>query len=331
MREEAECSNDMREPENASGLCATEWHTGLLSSVIRVKHQELCEIQQQMISVPRTGRYCLRRRAASVEGQIAQMRAALQPHQRRSKSVSSCSGGSRRSAMWAVKASDWDPSEAEFKHLVDNYCDPARAEKITAFKYAIDQRRALLSTLLQRKACIDCGTGDPSRVKIARTKGGKPYGVLKADPFAPNFNFNASHDGKYVTLCAHPQFLCGIDVVEVSDNPRLWEGLVPTMSPQALAYFAKIDPRLQAGYTQVMFACKEAYTKAVGVGMFEEFSGINFNPQIPESWARPCNEARHGHFTVTTTKLQRGRVVEQKGEWHLEVTWPAGDLSLIHI
>ena len=100
------------------------------------------------------------------------------------------------------------------------------------FKFKPDRQRALLSTLLQRKAVCELG-GKPLRtnpslhllhfmrklhlcmiqhetlsaemsglgvahdkVVINRTKGSKPYGVLVPDPDRrPNFSMNASHDG----------------------------------------------------------------------------------------------------------------------------------------
>ena len=52
------------------------------------------------------------------------------------------------------------------------------------------------------------------RVRIRRTKGGKPFegGDAERAPAVANFNFNVAHEGSYVVLASDPALLVGIDV-----------------------------------------------------------------------------------------------------------------------
>ncbi len=70
----------------------------------------------------------------------------------------------------------------------------ARAQ-VEFFRFKDDQKRALLSRLLQRR-CVSLALGLPwGRVHIKRTKAKKPFAVgAPARPHAPNFNFNVSHE-----------------------------------------------------------------------------------------------------------------------------------------
>ena len=69
--------------------------------------------------------------------------------------------------------------------------------QVESFRFKDDQKRALLSRLLQRR-CISVALGVPwDRVCIKRTKAKKPFAVsVAARPHAPNFNFNVSHEAR---------------------------------------------------------------------------------------------------------------------------------------
>ena len=91
-------------------------------------------------------------------------------------------------------------AEAEFERLVQQHCDPVRAKAVRQFARTADRKRALASTLLQRKACCDLAGVPPAEIVLGRTYGNKPYGVVPYDPSRPNFNFNPSHDGDFTVL-----------------------------------------------------------------------------------------------------------------------------------
>ncbi len=136
---------------------------------------------------------------------------------------------------WAVKLVDWDPEQQEWKYLLNLLSRESQVE-VQRFKFQPDQRRSLVSRLLQRRCASEACSVPFSDIQLQRTKGGKPF---CASPWnralAPNFNFNVSHEvavkavsqsrslmllklaksvlqGDYVVLAAEPLCVCGIDV-----------------------------------------------------------------------------------------------------------------------
>jgi len=119
---------------------------------------------------------------------------------------------------WLVDISAWDPGDAEWELLLSAIPE-AEAAKVKRFVQFPDKKRALVSRLLQRRVCHEATGLAYERVAIERTKGGKPYMAnkpaglstpLHAD--APNFNFNVSHEGRFVVLATEPWLVCGVDV-----------------------------------------------------------------------------------------------------------------------
>ena len=98
------------------------------------------------------------------------------------------------SLRWCVKVGAWQPGDEEWQHLLRQLPSCAQSE-VQRFKFAVDQRRAIVSRLLQRKCCAEITLVPFSEVEIQRTKGGKPYCANTCDRVrGPNFNFNVSHE-----------------------------------------------------------------------------------------------------------------------------------------
>lgn len=73
--------------------------------------------------------------------------------------------------------------------------------QVEAFRFKEDQKRALVSRLLQRQ-CVSAAMGIAwESVLIKRTKGRKPFATNKGldRSQAPNFNFNVSHEVRAYT------------------------------------------------------------------------------------------------------------------------------------
>lgn len=102
---------------------------------------------------------------------------------------------------WAVDVAQWSPSQSEFDFLCSLLPDEDASE-CRKFKFLEDQKRALVSRLLQRHAAATI-LGIPHKdVVIKRTRGKKPYvanDLLK--PHAPNFNYSVSHEVRQATNC----------------------------------------------------------------------------------------------------------------------------------
>ena len=70
-----------------------------------------------------------------------------------------------------------------------------RAVQVQGYRFEDDRKRALLSRMMQRQA-VQAATGlSWSKMRIARTKGNKPYLANKPQTSClPNYNFNVSHE-----------------------------------------------------------------------------------------------------------------------------------------
>ncbi|EOD16419.1 hypothetical protein EMIHUDRAFT_256206 [Emiliania huxleyi CCMP1516] len=75
---------------------------------------------------------------------------------------------------WAVDTAEWDPQEAEWEVLLRTLPEE-EATRVMKFHFRDDQKRALVSRLLQRHACARYLSLPHGEVQILRTKGRKPY------------------------------------------------------------------------------------------------------------------------------------------------------------
>eukprot|EP00967_Tisochrysis_lutea_P036595 scaffold44080_cov36-Tisochrysis_lutea.AAC.6 len=119
---------------------------------------------------------------------------------------------------WLLDVSQWAPRDAEWDLLIGLLTDAERAEvrRLTA---QLDQKRALVSRLMQRRATA-LALGVPyAQVEIRRSRGGKPFvstvppSMRRSVTRAPNFNFNVAHDAGLVVLVSDAALLIGVDVV----------------------------------------------------------------------------------------------------------------------
>ena len=189
---------------------------------------------------------------------------------------------------WVVDVKSWDPGEAEWALLLGLVSEEERT-KTMKFHFREDQKRALVSRLLQRRACVEATGLEWHAVRIARTKGSKPF-LANRPPEErdeiPNWNFNVSHEGLFVALAAEPRALCGVDVAAPEQARRGRgggiEGLFKTMSdyftPAEWRFIRSrgpAEPGLEAAFRR-LWSLKEAFTKARGDGIGFSFSRCEF-------------------------------------------------------
>lgn len=95
---------------------------------------------------------------------------------------------------WAVNIAVWQPTPAQWSLVLS--CLPQEAQdRCLRYRTKDDQKRAVISHVLQR-ACVSRLLGeDWQQVNLQRTRGSKPfYAGSKSRSDAPNFNFNVSHE-----------------------------------------------------------------------------------------------------------------------------------------
>ena len=140
---------------------------------------------------------------------------------------------------WFVDVSAWTPSEDEFEWVCSTLILDTEVTQVKKYKFEEDRKRALVSLILQRTAGVEyhgwrrrtggCMTSGASTdavdvvdvvdaaevsaldVELGKTKGRKPY-IVKREKFEDNFNYNVSHDGRFVVLASELYCVCGCDV-----------------------------------------------------------------------------------------------------------------------
>ena len=75
---------------------------------------------------------------------------------------------------WIVDITAWEPGEAEWAALLRQLPE-VDSTKVMKYRFRDDQKRAMASRLLQRRASADVFGIAPAAVRIERTKGSKPY------------------------------------------------------------------------------------------------------------------------------------------------------------
>ena len=158
------------------------------------------------------------------------------------------------------------------------------ATKVMRYMQAADKKRALISRLLQRRACFEALDVDYASVKIERTKGGKPF--VSNKPAKTNWNFNVSHEGRYVVLASEPTALCGVDVAAptvvrdkkpkpMAEQLRVMRNQL-TAAETAMIMGASPDEVAMENHFRRFWSLKEAYTKARGDGIAFDFGRCDF-------------------------------------------------------
>lgn len=213
-------------------------------------------------------------------------------------------------ARWLVDLAQWRPSLGEtgeeWALLLSLVLEPEERRKVCAYTRWLDRARGVASRLLVRRCCGLCLDLDADDIEIERTKGGKPYLSPDAPRDFPNFNFNVSHDGRYVVLSSEPYCVCGIDVaaperlrrplkkdvlnsakdlMDFDKACRDFDDVSPvdkmrdSLSPRELAWIrnGRSAPtgQTEAERFRCVWSAKEAITKARGDGLACRFSAID--------------------------------------------------------
>jgi 4'-phosphopantetheinyl transferase len=166
--------------------------------------------------------------------------------------------------------------------------DFAEKLKVERFKRDDDQRRSALSLLLQHHAIekeFGCSRSD---YKILRTREGKPY-LSSTKAWHGVWNYNVSHHGKYVALASSPMYTVGVDIVEIAIR-KSWTKSVAEYIGMFSSHFT---PRERSWQTQghndpevlrrffINWSLKEAYIKAIGLGLQVELGTLDFFISCP--------------------------------------------------
>ncbi|CAE8735743.1 unnamed protein product [Polarella glacialis] len=179
---------------------------------------------------------------------------------------------------WAVDAEAWQPpggSLGEEFNLLLSQLPQSEQVSVLAVPALQDRKRSLLGRLLVLRACaLALGAVDFSQVQLGRTKGKKPFLRHPLPPGLPNFNFNVSHDGRWVVLASDALHLVGVDVSAPQsargdrEDDTFLDDLY-TVIHESEAAMIRAQGTVSGRYAvfQRIWSAKESVTKAIGQGV----------------------------------------------------------------
>jgi 4'-phosphopantetheinyl transferase len=141
------------------------------------------------------------------------------------------------------------------------------------FMFAKDRRQFLLARALVRTVLSSYAPTAPHAWQFATAPHGKPY--VAASHGAPALQFNHSHADAIVACAVTHSRRVGIDVESL--DRRVNVGIARhCLAPAELLQFARLDPRDQQSFLLRAWTLKEAYAKAVGLGLALPLTAVAF-------------------------------------------------------
>ncbi|KAF8505507.1 4'-phosphopantetheinyl transferase superfamily [Russula emetica] len=200
--------------------------------------------------------------------------------------------------------------------------DASSLTRVRRFYHRADACRCLIGRLLPRVLLSEQRGLSPEQIHFATTEAGKPYLVASIGP--PSIGFNVSHDNELVAMAfapgehGPPAFLIGVDVMKIQVPTRgvadgvasflhaVSETMVsvcdPPISPLTLSFppllssspyaekrlvSSDVPENVALDRFYLIWTIKEAYTKAIGLG-------LGFNPSRIEYDISPNTVAVDG-------------------------------------
>ncbi|KAF9449904.1 4'-phosphopantetheinyl transferase [Macrolepiota fuliginosa MF-IS2] len=209
--------------------------------------------------------------------------------------------------------------------------DPEASARIRRFYRREDACRTLIGHLLRRLMLLEKGV-DPGAMKFAITEAGKPY--IVSPNLDPPLGFNITHDNALVAMAFSsrtqnpPAFSVGIDVMRLHiPGKESFPSFVHTMGDQLTARehclifsAASSGENLQRFFW--IWTMKEAYTKALGVGLGFDFKRLEFD--VEDRILRADGEVPVGwHFRMFVLRdeedVYEGVVAEFLGDGRTDI------------
>ncbi|RPD61876.1 hypothetical protein L226DRAFT_613241 [Lentinus tigrinus ALCF2SS1-7] len=208
--------------------------------------------------------------------------------------------------------------------------DYESSSQVQKYYHRIDSVRGLIGRLLPR--LLLKGKGIPvMAMTFAKTQAGKPYITT---PITPHIGYNITHDNGIVAMAFSigsdlysdpPAYRIGIDVMLLQLPKRdTFQGFVEIFNEQLtdlernilipLAPAPPLSQHEQLRRFYLIWTLKEAYTKALGLGMGFDFSRIEYD--VPNDLVRVDGvEPRGWEFTrfALHNELKAGDVEDYVG------------------
>ncbi|KAI9574923.1 4'-phosphopantetheinyl transferase superfamily [Boletus coccyginus] len=164
--------------------------------------------------------------------------------------------------------------------------DPPARSKISRFRHREDACRSLIGSLLPRVLLRKRGI-PRDVIAFAATDAGKPYVISPG--LDPPLGFNVTHDEGVIAMAfatgdlGPPAYNIGVDVMQLKVPPRTTfrefvDSVSSQLTPLELATLLADVPEPEAiRRFYWVWTLKEAYTKALGIGLGFDFRRIQYD------------------------------------------------------
>jgi 4'-phosphopantetheinyl transferase len=173
--------------------------------------------------------------------------------------------------VWYCLAGDppWDDVQQAYLTLLS----PDERSRYDRFMFDKDRRQFLLARTLVRTLLSCYALPAPDDWEFATTATGKPYVAPRFG--LPHLQFNHSHADALVACAITRQHDVGVDVESLDRQIHL--GIARhCLSAMELQQFEHTAPQHQLAFLLRQWTLKEAYSKALGLGLSLQFVNISF-------------------------------------------------------
>lgn len=174
--------------------------------------------------------------------------------------------------IWSISLD----ADEKFRNACKNALDEKGRKRIDYFKFKQVQESYIISQGGLRLLLSHYLGIPPKEIQIGKLSKGKPYSIDN-----PNLCFNMSNSGRKVVYAFSMDEDVGIDLEKIRELPDLDELIEKNYIPSERDYINKLPEQRQYRFFQ-FWTIKEAYLKAIGVGMRIPPDNIAFSIQNGE-------------------------------------------------
>jgi 4'-phosphopantetheinyl transferase len=158
------------------------------------------------------------------------------------------------------------------------------AERQRARRLRVKQRREsfIYNRALARHILASYAGLTPQRVPLTTSPGGKPLWDSSSADASDSLSFNLSHRGDLAILAISRNRAVGVDL-EVVDASNDHDAIASqALSPRELALYGQLPPEQRPPAVLRTWTCKEAFLKALGVGLSRPLAQLEVTFSISE-------------------------------------------------
>lgn len=175
--------------------------------------------------------------------------------------------------IWQLNLDDEEHNPQELIHLLSAH-QQNKANRLTNEQA---KRRYIITQAQLRKLLAQYLSLSEKDVQLEYGEHGKPY--IKDYPI--HFNITHAHQIALIAICKTHEL--GIDIEFQRKNLHFKEIINRHFHPDEIKQFSSLHESQQTQSFYHAWTCKEAYVKAIGMGMQEKFNRfcVNMNPEQP--------------------------------------------------